>query len=167
MEKYILAAEIVAAHGLLGEVRANVYANGPEVFEGIKKAKIGDDFYEIIGLKYKKNQAVLKLRDIDSVQQATKFVGKKIFIDKEMIKIADGEFFIEDLIGLLVVDIDSGERYGEISEVIQNPANDIYVVKNKDKQLLIPAVLEIVPEISLAKKTVYIRPIEGLLDDEN
>ncbi len=167
MINYILAAEVVAAHGLLGEVRVNVYANGPEVFEGIKEAKFGSDVYKIDRLKYKKNQAVLKIVGFDTVEDATKLVGVKIYIDKNAIKVSNDEFFIVDLIGLSVVDIDTDECYGKISEVVQNPANDIYIVKNNDKEYLIPAVLEIVPKISLEDKTVYIRPIEGLLNDEN
>ncbi len=167
MINYILAAEIVAAHGLNGEIRTNVFANSPEVFEGIKEIKINNDLYTVEGLKFKKTQAILKLCSIDSTEDATKLVGKKIYIDKSEIKIGQDEFFIEDLIGLFVVDIDSGEKYGEIFDVIQNPANDIYHVKGGKKEYLIPAVFDIVPKISLAEKTVYIRPIEGLLNDEN
>ena len=77
----------------------------------------------------------------------------------------EGAYFIADLIGLDVVDADSKCKYGKIKEVINRGASDIYVIKTNKGEVLFPAVDEFIDSVDV-ECAVYIRPIEGMFDDE-
>ena len=78
-------------------------------------------------------------------------------------------YFVQDLIGLEAVDIDSKESYGRITDVFQTGANDVYQITKDGKDHLIPKIPDVVPEIDLDNGIVYINTkiIGGLFEDEN
>ena len=77
----------------------------------------------------------------------------------------EGVYFIQDLIGLEVLDVDTGKSYGKLTDVMQTGANDVYEVKDADgKTVLIPAIPDVVQETDLDGGVMRIRPLEGLFD---
>ena len=79
-------------------------------------------------------------------------------------ELEEGVYFIQDLIGLSVLDADSGEVYGELTDVLQTGANDVYEVTGTERTILIPAIPDVIIETNLEAGTMRIRPLEGLLD---
>ena len=80
----------------------------------------------------------------------------------------EGEYFIQDLIGLEVVDADTGESYGKLSDVSQTGANDVYhISKPGEKEKYIPAIKQVVIETDVDGGVMKIRPLKGLFDDED
>lgn len=67
-------------------------------------------------------------------------------------KLSDGEYFIQDLIGLAVIDIDNGTVYGKLTDVFKTGANDVYQVTDNNKNYLIPVIDDVVKEINLEEK---------------
>ncbi len=72
-------------------------------------------------------------------------------------------YFIDDLIACKVFDLD-GRSLGRIKDVIQNSSNDVYIIEDKDKEYLIPAVKEFIKEINIEDKRIVIDPIEGMIE---
>ena len=106
----------------------------------------------------------LKLEGIDNAGEADKYRNRILYINRNDMQLDEDRYFIDDIIGLDVINIDDGTVYGKLTEVFNRGASDIYTVKNKDKEYLIPAVSEIVIKIDI-DKGIFIRPIPGLIDN--
>ena len=85
-----------------------------------------------------------------------------MYIDKTDIELEEGRYFIEDIKGCEVFDIDTGVCYGKVTNVIKTGANDVYEVSDGERELLIPKIDDVVKEIDIDGKRITIRPIKGL-----
>jgi 16S rRNA processing protein RimM len=116
-------------------------------------------------LKTKKLKEIvlLKLKEVESPEEAKKLVGSFLEIEKEdVIKLPEGRYFVFDIVGLKVITTEE-KKIGTVKEVISLPANDVYVVQGNQKEYDIPATKEVVKKIDLERKVMIIEPKEGLL----
>ena len=164
MKKELLqAGKIVNTHALRGDLRIYPYCDGPEFLCDVKKLYIDDTPYTVASAKVHKGQALIHLKGIDHINQAEPLVGKLVYLKKSEVPLEKGQYFIDDIIGLTVEDIDSGELYGKVTDVITTGANDVFEVTG-DKVLLVPKIDDVVIEIDLKKEKVLIRPLQGLFE---
>lgn len=167
MKQFLEAGKIINKRGLAGELKIESYCDSPEAFCSFSRVFLdnkGNDERKVLSAKLYKDFAYLKIENVTTAEQADKLRGKIIYINRDDMEIDEDSVFIDDLIGLPVIDADTEEKYGVLTEVFNRGASDIYVVKNGNKEHLIPAVDEIVTEIDL-EKGIFIRPIPGLIDD--
>ena len=141
------------------------YTDRPERFRELDSVWAGGKEYPVTSVRYQKNMVLLRLEGITDRNAAEVMRGVDLTIDREHLRELDeDEYFIFDLIGLEAVD-ESGKHIGRVSDVIQNRAQDLYEIETDDgKKHLIPAVYEFIPEISLERGIMTIKPIPGLLD---
>lgn len=112
-----------------------------------------------------KGMVLLKLEGIDNMDQAVTLRGKILYIDRGDAP-EDGAVFVQDLMGLEVRDEDSGVVYGKLTDVIFTGANDVYEVTGEDgKKRLVPAIPDVIIKRELEKGLLFIRPLEGLFDE--
>ena len=97
------------------------------------------------------------------MEAALSLKGAILYAQREDFKLDDGEFFLTDLIGLDVIDVDNARIYGKVKDIINRGASDIYVVDTPNGERMIPAVDEFIISVDLSKG-VFVRVIEGLLD---
>ncbi len=166
--EYIAIGKIINYHGIKGE--AKIGFSNPEHIKKIKTVYL--DFnetkvpLEIVSLRFHKNFAIDKFARIDSINYLIPYKGKNIYSAKDFIisNLEKNEFLIEDLIGLRA--FDNEENFiGVVFEIRKTAANDILCIKsdNKEEEILIPFVSELVPIVDIKSKKVIIKPIEGLL----
>lgn len=150
--------------GLRGEIKLIHYCDNKEFFEELDTVIICDVSYAIQSIKYHKDQVILKLAGIDTVEQAQALKNQTVYARKEDLPpLEDGVFYIVDLIGIRAYLAD-GTYVGEVTDVIQHGPTDLLELKDPNgKQILIPRVKEFVSDISIRDKTMTITPIEGLL----
>jgi 16S rRNA processing protein RimM len=112
---------------------------------------------------YHKQFVMIKFGGIDDMNAAETLRGAEIKIDdSEALPLGEDEYYIRDLLGLRVV-TDEGETLGELSDVLQTGANDVYVVKNKnDGQVLIPAIAQCVLDVDIGARAMTVHLLEGL-----
>lgn len=167
MKKYRIG-KIVKTHGLKGEMKIYSHTDYPERFEEVDYLLMENDKkkYEIEGVKYQKGMPIIKIKGIDRIEEAENFIGQTLYIDEENIRpLEEDEYMIADLVGLEAHTTD-GRYLGKVADVLQYTANDIYVIKSEEgKELLIPATIEIVPEILLEENKIIVNPIKGLLEE--
>ena len=110
---------------------------------------------------------ILKLRGIETPEAAQKLVNKILFAAREDFKLDKGTYLIADLIGLKVVDADDESLvYGELTDVSQTGANDVYHIRFADgKTRYIPAIPQVVRETDPEAGIMKIKPLDGLFDD--
>ena len=150
--------------GLRGEIKVIHYCDYKEFFEILDTVIIRNHSYQIQGIKYYKDQVILKLSGIDTVEQAETMKRQTVYARKEDLPpLEEGVFYIVDLIGIKAY-LEDGTYVGEVTDVIQHGPTDLLELKAPDgKQILIPKVKEFVSDISVQDKTMTITPIEGLL----
>ncbi len=172
MEKleYLKIGKIVKMQGLKGEVRVYPYTDDIKRFDDLDKFYIDkNEECEVEKVRYQKNVVILKLKGINTIEEAERLKDKMIYVTREDSKELDEEeFFISDMIGIKAMHI-NGEEIGVLKEVLKYSANDVYVIEGKDnegnkKDYLIPSVKKFVPTIDIKERIMVIDPIKGMLE---
>ena len=165
---YLEAGQIVGTHGVRGEVRVQPWCDSPEQFSGFKKLYWDKDGKQPVKVKGRphKNIALVVLDGITTVEAAQVLRGKMLYVDRRDLKLPKDRYLVQDLIGIAVVDVDSGEHYGTLTDVSQTGANAVYHMATDKGEILIPAIPDVVVKIDLKADTLYLRPMKGLLDDD-
>ncbi len=170
MKQYLETAKIVATHGIRGEVRCQYFCDSAEFlceFDELYLDKNGEKPVEIARAYPHKNVVIMKIDGIDTVEDAQKLIGKTLYMNRDDVELDEDVYFIQDIIGLVVKDIDSGEVYGKISEVYQNGATDVYSIKKENgTELMFPYIDEVVKKIDIEAGEMLIKPLEGLFDED-
>lgn len=159
----ICVGEIVNTHGIKGEVRIiSDFKYKKEVFKKDFKIYVGYNTELIINTyRVHKIYDMVTFKGINNINDVLKFKGLKIYINKDDLKI-DG-ILDEDIIGLEVY---SSKTYiGNLKEVLRSKAHDILVIEKSGKRNLVPYIKEFVEKIDLDNKKIYIKEIEGLLNE--
>ncbi len=167
MNQYLELGQIVNTKGLKGEVKVNSFTNDNTKFERIPKVFVKQKEsmveYEIEKVGYHKNQVILKLKNIDTIEEAEKLRNAFILINREDLgDLPEGVYYIVDLIGLTVI-TEQGEILGRVDEIFSTGSNDVYVIKNDmGEQKLLPGIDEVIKQIDLENGKMIVNLIKGL-----
>lgn len=167
MEELLQVGVITTTHGVHGEVKVFPTTDDPARFKKLKQVILdtGKDKIEleIAGVKFFKNLVILKFKGIDDINDVEKYRKKSLYVTREnAVKLKKNEYFIADLIGLKVSS-DEGEDLGQISDVLQTGANDVYVIsKDGADELLVPAIRECIKNVDVEGGTMEIHLLPGL-----
>ncbi|MBR1779582.1 MAG: 16S rRNA processing protein RimM [Clostridia bacterium] len=171
MKKYLETGKIVATYGLKGEVRVTPWCNDADFLCQFKEIYLDSNGYKklkITAIRNKKNIVIIKFAEIKSIEQAEKLCGKILYIDRKDVNLEEGEYFIQDIIGMDVFDKNTEMHYGKVTDVYKTGANDVYEITSKDnKKYLIPVIDDVDIKIDIEKKLMKINPIRGIFEDEN
>lgn len=169
-KQYLDSGKIVGTHGIKGEIRIDPWCDSPEFLCMFKKLYLdenGETFIEVKSRPHK-NITLAKIKGVETIEEAEKFRGKIIYINRNDISLEDGVNFVQDLIGLEVRDVDNDTVYGKISDVLRTGANDVYEITNSDgEKYLAPVIDEVIIETDIDNGFVLIRPMKGIFDDED
>jgi len=166
-KQFLEAGEIVGTHGLQGEVRVQPWCDSPEFLSQFTLLYYdeGRTPVRVKGHPHK-NVTLMSIEGVSTVQDAAALRGRLLYLNRDDAPLEEGSFFIQDVIGLRVVDVDSGEEYGTLTDVSATGANDVYHIKTLKGEVLIPAVPSVILETDIDGGVMRIRPIKGLFDDE-
>ncbi|MBE6798724.1 MAG: 16S rRNA processing protein RimM [Ruminococcaceae bacterium] len=169
LKKYIEAGKIVGTHGVRGEMRVQQWCDSAEVFTEFKKFyldKYGTERLVVKASRPHGNVCLLKADGVDTIEMAETLRGKVLYIDRADMKLADGQFLIDDIVGCRVFDADDNTEYGVISEVSQTGANDVWHIKKDGNEYYLPNVPQFVKSVDIEQRKILITPIGGMFDDE-
>ena len=160
---------ITQAQGIRGEVKVKSYAEDPSRFRKIKdialKLKDGVAEYTIEHARVSGGMVVLKLAGVDDRNAAEALRSAVIFMDSDDLEeLPEGQHYIRDLIGLTVIDAESGETLGKVKDILTDRPQDLYVVSGgQDGEFMIPGVPEFIRNIDEESGTITVRLIEGMI----
>ena len=119
----------------------------------------------VAGVKFQKNLVILKFKEFNNINEVEKYRQAELYVTREnAVKLEEGEYFICDLIGLKVID-EFGKTIGELTDVIQTGANDVYEVTTPErKKYLFPVIKECILNVDLDEGVVTVHIMKGLLD---
>ena len=167
-KRFLECAKIINTHGVKGDVKLESFCDSPDILCDLEKVyfKEGEVFRpaRILRASIFKNIVIASIEGIDDIDKAIPLKGVIIYADREDFELDEGSYFIVDLIGLDVIDIESGEKYGKVADVINRGASDIYVVNTPQGEKMIPVVDEFVKRVDL-DSGIYIKTIPGLIKD--
>lgn len=170
MQDLFRVGVIANTHGVRGEVKVFPTTDAPERFKKLKTvildAKREKITLEIQEAKFFKNLVILKFKGIDNINDIEKYKGCDLLVTREnATPLDEGEYYIADLIDMVVVDED-GKELGAMFDVLQTGANDVFVVKlnDSDKELLLPNIPECVLNVDTEKQKITVHVMDGLMD---
>ena len=168
MKQYLEAGKIVRTHGVRGEVCLEPWADSPEFLHRLKEFYFDSGGARAAGLvssRVHKGRLLIRLRGVDTVEQGDALRGKVLYLNREDVDLAPGQYFLQDLIGLRAVDGVTGQEYGVLKEVLPTGANDVYrIVSKEGKEYLFPAVPHMIKETDIAGGVISLLPIPGIFD---
>lgn len=168
-KRFLECGKIVATHGLRGEVKVLPWCDGPEALLPFKTLYLDGGAVPLTVEKSRtaKGMVLVKFKGYDSPEAVQPLRGKVLYLDREEDTLEEGQYYIQDLLGLAVVDVDTGKEYGVLKDVTETGANDVYHIAFPDGKIqLIPAIPQVVREIDIDGGRMTIRPLEGLFDDD-
>lgn len=161
---FVLVGKLQRPHGVNGEITMRVDTDFPERIRRGKTLYLGEDHvaHKVTGTRWKGDLMLVKFDGYDSPEAVSELINQMAFVSVDDIPaLPDGEYYHHQLIGLEVYEAD--EYLGTLEAVLQTGANDVYIVEDLEgKELLIPAIPEVVLKVDLADKRLVVRLLEGL-----
>lgn len=169
--EFLVIGQITKPHGVRGELRVDVTTDEPKRFFNLEKVHIAKnerttpEEIEVDSARFHQDKILIKFAGLNYRDQVEQFRKWLILIPTDQaIPLDEGEFFYYQLVGMSV-ETDEGEALGEVSEVIQTGANDVFVVAHPEKgELLIPDTEEVVKGIDSETRKITVHVIPGLFD---
>ena len=161
MEEYLEIGQIVNTFGIKGQVKVVPFTDDITQFDTLKQIYIEKrknlELFEIEKSNYHKNMIILKLKGIDTPEQAESLRNCYIKINrKDARKLPEGTYFIVDLIGLDVY-TDEEKLLGTLEDIYNAGSSDIYVVRTSEgKQILLPAIKDVIKKVDIENKKVIV-----------
>ena len=163
--QYLIIGRVMKPWGVRGELKIEVLTEFPERFASLRTVFLGDDAkpFSIENARRHGKAVLLKFKGIDQPEDAETLRDQIVQVArKDAVKLPKGKLYLYQLIGLRVVTVD-GKALGEITDVLDTSANDVYIVHDGAREILIPAIEEVVKEISLERREVLVKLIDGLI----
>ncbi len=170
LKKYLETGKIVGTHGIKGMVRVQNWSDSGEFLTAFKSFYLdsnGNEKLTATKIQPHGNVVIMAFKGVDTIEAAEKLRNKVIYIDRKDIKLPEGRYFIDDIIGCEVFDADSGVKYGVLSDVSETGANDVWHIKAGDKEYLLPAIDGVIDFADPENGKITIRPMKGIFDDED
>ncbi len=159
---YIEAGEIVTTHGVRGEVKVLSWLDSPEMLCEFDRCRISGRKYVMDSVRVQKTCNLVKLRGVDTMEDAQKLRGKTMELYRE--DISDELIFAAELVDVEVYA--DGACIGKIKEVLDYPGNSVYVVQG-EREYLIPAVKEFILSTDLERNQMQVKLLKGMASDED
>jgi 16S rRNA processing protein RimM len=171
----LLIGRMGRAHGVRGEIRIIPETDDPGRFSALNRLYIGEavgsaQAFSVRSVRYQNGRGgpvvLVAFEGVDDREGADRFRKKLVFAaEEDLPPLDDDEYFIHDLIGCSVVDVD-GKVVGTLRDVLDLPAHHVYAVGREGlPDALIPAVPAFIEDVDVKAQRIVIRSIEGLLDD--
>ncbi len=162
---------IISTHALRGEVKVYPTTEDVRRYDILDKVYIdsqtGKECLRVERVRYFRSLVIVKFRGLDRIEDVERLIKKDLLVAREdAIPLGENEYFICDVIGLKAV-TDDGRELGEVKDVMETGANDVYIISRKEdpkSELLIPATKEVVLEISPEKGVMLVHMLPGLED---
>lgn len=165
--EYLECGKIINIHGLDGTVKLESWCDTPDVLASLPCIYFAENgAYRrctIMRASVQKRFVLAHLERTDTPEDAEKLRGLTVYAARNDLPVPEGAHFIADLIGLPVIDADTGREYGVLTDVFNAGASDIYCIATPDGERMMPAVPEFVISVDI-ESAIRVRPIEGMFD---
>ena len=164
----VLIGQIVNVHGIKGEVKIYPYTDDIDALcKRLKNVYLDENMNKKykVSCRIQKNMILAKIEGVNTVEDAEKLRKVNVYIsDEDLDELEDDSYYIKDLIGLDVIDINADEVIGTLEYVFNTGANDIYEVKRNDgSKVYLPAIKQVIKKVDIQSRKIYVEIMEGLI----
>lgn len=162
---FVAVASVLGAWGLRGHLRVELLTDFPERLAERKELYLGESFrpVHVEALTIQGRTAVLKLREVDDGERAARLRGQVLYIaERDLAPLPEGTYYWHQIIGL-EVRTTAGQSIGHVVDILRTGSNDVYVVQDGEREVLVPAIASVVRAIDLEARVVMIEPLPGML----
>lgn len=174
MEKEFKIGAIIKPHGVHGEFKVYSTTDDNQRFKKLDSVIVRTEKTEftakVVSAKASDTDVILKLEGYDTPESIEKLRKAELYVTRDnAVKLNRDEYFVADLIGLKVFDIDEEKELGTLTDVLQTGANDVYEVTMSEsepvgKKVLIPAIKECIKSVDVEAGTMEVHLLPGLTD---
>lgn len=163
-EQYLEVGQVTSTHGVMGEVRVFPWADSPEFLCQFDTLYVDKAHWpiKVERARVHKNMVIMKFEGVTDVPGALAMRNAVLHIDRDDVQLPDGGFFLADLLGLEARDAESGKVLGKVADVLTLPANNVYVIRGGERELMIPAVSQFIAQTDVDEGYILIHMMEGL-----
>jgi 16S rRNA processing protein RimM len=169
MDDNMLQVGVIAAtHGLKGEVKVFPTTDDPARFRQLKQVTLDKggerQVYAIRAVRFSGKFVIVKFSGLERIEDVEGLKGSPLLIERrDAVPLGEGEYFVADLLGMLVVSED-GHELGKITHVIHTGANDVYTVSGQDgAEVLLPAIKDCILAVDMESRVMRVHLMEGLV----
>jgi 16S rRNA processing protein RimM len=109
-----------------------------------------------------RDRRIVQFQGVNTVEDAEALRGWSIWLTREQIgPLAEDRWFVTDIVGIDVY-TDGDEYLGKLTEVMYMPANDVYVVRNGEKEILLPVIDGVIMSTDIDSGRMVVHLMEGL-----
>lgn len=163
---FLAVGRIAKPHGVLGEVRVELLTDHPERFEWLDAVYVGEKDprrVPIVSVRYHQDVVLLKLDGYPTRTEAEMLRGELLQVpESEAVPLEEGEYFLYQLIGVEVF-TENGHRVGQLTEILETGANNVFVVDDRNNQYLIPDIPDVIRDVDIENRRLVIYPMPGLI----
>mgnify|MGYP005838996749 CR=1 FL=1 len=165
---HLAVGRVLAPWGRSGQVRAEILTSFPQRFARLRQVLVGEELtpYRLESARLHKGTVILKLEGVDDPSQAAQLRGRFLYVPlAEAMPLAEDQYYHHQILGLDVWTTE-GTYLGQVSEIIETGANDVYVARKDAREVLIPALSSVVLEVDLERHRLVVSLPPGLLGEE-
>ena len=159
-EPYLEAGKIINTFGVRGEVKLDPWCDSAEFLKPLKTLYIDGAPRAVASSRVHKGMLIIRFADVEDVNGAMLLKNKIVYFARSDVHLPKGRHFVADLLGAAVVD-EQGTEIGKLTEVLDMPAGQVYVVQGETEHT-IPAVPEFILDIDADGKVIRVHLIEGM-----
>lgn len=159
-EPFLEAGKIINTFGVRGEVKLDPWCDSAEFLKPLKTLYIDGARRAVASSRVHKGMLIVRFADVEDVNGAMLLKNKIVYFARSDVRLPKGRHFVADLLGAAVVD-EQGTEIGKLTEVLDMPAGQVYVVQGETEHT-IPAVPEFILDIDADEKTIRVHLIEGM-----
>lgn len=164
---YLAIGFLRRPHGVTGEIIMDLHTDFPDRIKKGRKVYVGEkhETETIESVRPHGQGLLVRLRGHDTPETAGRFRNQWMYVKaSEVPPLPEGQYYKYELVGLQVVE-DNGSTLGELTEVLETGANDVYIVRREDgKEILLPAIPPVVLNVDMTSRVMTVHLIDGLVD---
>jgi len=167
-KEYLECGKVCGAHGVRGVMRVEPWCDTPKVLAGQKRVFLASregvmQERKVLTASVNGPVVLMSLEGVDTREAAVAMKNTVLYLHRSDIPVKPGQMLLADMIGLAVIDADTGRVYGEISAVEDVPRGLLYTIRTEGGDVYFPSVPEFIKEID-PERGMLIRPIAGFFD---
>ncbi|MBR6534286.1 MAG: 16S rRNA processing protein RimM [Clostridia bacterium] len=164
LSEYIEIGRITNTHGIKGEMKVEYWMDSAQDFLSLRTVYLKDgSALNVLSSRNANRFAVVLFEGITDPEKGAGYKGRSLYAKRSDLKLGEGSYFLCDLIGLPVFDIDTEEQVGCVTDILEKPSSYVYTVKTDNGEFLVPAIDEFIKKVDI-ENGVYIKVIPGLLE---
>lgn len=159
--------KIVKTHGLAGRMKVFSYLESDEILKSLEEVFVGHgeqkaNLKKVKDIKISKKHFLIELEGVEDIDTANALVGCRVLVPSDKLEeLPEGEYYWRDILGLDVVTED-GEILGRIEKIFPTGSNDVYVCTGGEREILLPAIADVIRKIDIEDGRMVVRLLEGL-----